>query len=139
MASFIFFGDFVSNNPKHIKFGEKLEKWAKADYLACNFEAPIETIGQVASPKSGPSLCQSADSPSCLEKLGFNIIQLANNHIMDYGRSGLEATQKAFRNSCLLGAGCGDGTYDITVIECDGLKYGFLSLVQHEFGALDCK
>lgn len=136
MNSLVFFGDFVCKSPESIKFGEKLKTWVKADYVACNFEAPISVPVEPA-PKSGPSLSQSPQSPACLESLGINIIQLANNHMMDYGSVGVEETINSFKHSTLLGAGYGKEIYNITIVECGEKKIGLLSLVQHEFGTLD--
>ena len=134
MTTFVFLGDFVSQFPQDIKTNAEFDKWAHADYKACNFEAPIYVEGLSATSKSGPALSQSKKSPEFFENQGFNIIQLANNHIMDYGEKGLKSTINAFKKSTIIGAGSSEDAYKIATIKCEGKIVGLLSLVQHEFG-----
>ena len=92
MVRLTFFGDFVSKDPSLITLDAMmLQMLYQSDLLALNFEAPIKTAATPIK-KSGPSICQSGKTPTYLEGLGFNIIQLANNHIMDYGPDGVLQT-----------------------------------------------
>ena len=136
MVSLVFFGDFVCQNPEIVSSSDRLKKWMKADIVACNFEAPVKSDSK-PSYKSGPNLCQSEQSPKLLKEMGFNLYQLANNHIMDYGGEGLNKTIEAFRQSYVIGAGKGSKVYEPLIIEQTGIKIGFLSLVQHEFGVIE--
>lgn len=136
MITLIFFGDFVCQDPSKVSFTERFNNWVKADIEVCNFEAPVKTDASPA-PKSGPNLYQSEESPTFLEKKGFNVILLANNHIMDYGETGLQKTLSSFMNSYVIGAGKPSMVYEPLIIERDGIKIGLLSLVQHEFGIVD--
>ena len=100
-----------------------------------NFEAPVRNQGKPIS-KTGPTLFQSEETPVWLETHGFNVISLANNHIMDYGVEGYVKTIELFKNSVLLGAGNWEEAYRIKVIEIESVKIGFLSLTHCEFGTL---
>lgn len=136
MIKFLFCGDFVSQNPKSIEFDNNLKSlFAEQDFIAVNFEAPIRGFG-TPIPKSGPSLTQSEDSPIFLESLGVNIIQLANNHMMDQGKEACKKTISCFQKSTILGAGLLDDAYKLSIVEKDGLRIGLLCMVHKEFGAL---
>lgn len=63
----------------------------EADYSVCNFEAPIEGAGDPI-PKSGPHYFQKKSTIRGLKEQGFNLLALANNHIMDFGDHGLFGT-----------------------------------------------
>lgn len=137
MIRLSFFGDFVCKDPSQLSIDEGLSQLIyESDIAALNFEAPVKCFGKPI-PKSGPSIYQSEDSPAYLEGLGINVVQLANNHIMDYGEEGVEQTIQAFKKAHVIGAGKKEKAYSAAITEVKGMKIGFLSLVQKEFGALD--
>jgi len=130
-------GDFVAKEPDDIKVSSELKNMIKTcDLSICNFEAPVKNSSKAAI-KSGPSLFQSEKSPAFLEKLGFNVILMANNHIMDYGEQGYLKTVNLFNASTLVGAGKGSEAYQVKIIEVKGIKIGLLSVCQYEFGIVD--
>lgn len=133
-------GDFRAAHPEKISFSDEVTSlFADADLRICNFEAPIHVDGAKPAKKSGPSLNQSANSPAFLKEHGFNVILLANNHIMDYGKEGCEATIRALGNVVTIGAGQAKDAFSIRIVEVYGKKIGFCSLVQKEFGTVDGK
>jgi len=77
-----------------------------ADYAVCNFEAPVSGFG-VPEAKSGSHLNQCSGTIEGLKKQGFDMLLLANNHIMDYGLDALKATiEKAKENGFdIIGVG----------------------------------
>lgn len=136
MVKLLFCGDFVSQNPQSIDVDDKLKYlFSEQDFVAVNFEAPIRGYGKPIF-KSGPSLTQSDDSPAFLESLGVNIIQFANNHMMDQDREGCKESVLRFKNATVLGAGFFNEAYKLTVIEKDDIKIGLLCFVHKEFGVL---
>lgn len=137
MACFLFFGDFVCQEPRELKFSPEVSSLiAASDVVYCNCEAPIRGFGSPVA-KSGPALTQSPDSPHRLEEAGFNLIGLANNHMMDMGDGGCVATINGFHKAKTLGAGKKSKIYDVEKIEACGMTLGFLSLTHKEFGTLD--
>ena len=132
-----FFGDFVAVNPNKIVFSEELQQLLdEANINVCNFEAPIDG-GFKAFEREGPRVKQSAESPRFLMEKGFNVIQLANNHMCDYGEEGCKATIEAFKDVQIVGAGDFDKAYKVCVKMVNGKRIGFLSFVHHEFGVLE--
>lgn len=130
-------GDFCIKETQNLQFGKELDSMlAISDLNIVNFEAPIYTNHSQPSSKSGPCLFQAPDAPKLLEKHHFNIISLANNHIMDYGVEALENTINAFTQAKTIGAGSYDDIYKIHVFHVKGRKIGVLCITQYEFGIL---
>lgn len=130
-------GDFRAKNTSLIHIDDTLKDIiTKSDFSICNFEAPVETNGN-AIMKSGPSLYQDRRAPEFVKALGFNVILLANNHIMDYGIEGCNQTIEKFSDCVCVGAGKAKDAYQVKIVEKEGAKIGFLSLVQHEFGVVE--
>lgn len=137
MKKIVICGDFRAANPSIIRFDDEIANLIKnADVSICNFEAPIRTKGTNPIKKSGPSLDQSAESPVFLKNAGFNVILLANNHIMDYGQEGCDATIRAFDGVETLGAGYAKDAYSCRYVDLDGTRVGICSFVQNEFGVV---
>lgn len=140
MIKLLFAGDVV------IKQKIKLDKFISSDikklikehdFSSCNFEGPIFSPEACPIPKVGTSLCQTPEAAPLILKAGFKIINLANNHIYDYGENGLRATLDAFKNGTILGAGLDFETaYGLKIVEKNGIKIGYLSYCESEFGAL---
>lgn len=132
-----FFGDFVAVNPGMVSFSDELQQVLNnSDLNICNFEAPVDGDFK-AFDREGPRVKQSAESPRFLMDRGFNVIQLANNHMCDFGQEGCWATIDAFKDVLTVGAGDFGNAYKVGIIEVKGKKLGFLSFVHHEFGVLE--
>lgn len=137
MVKLLICGDFRAAKPEKIKLDNDIESLINGSHInICNFEAPIRVDSLSAIEKSGPSLTQSPDAPAFLLKAGFNVILLANNHIMDFGEEGCEATVKAFNKAIVVGAGKASDAYSVCVADVEGVKIGLLSVVQNEFGTI---
>jgi hypothetical protein len=134
-------GDVVNyENQTGILCGDKLSNIIKnADYSICNFEAPIQGYG-VAIPKCGPHLHQNKNTLKGLKAQGFNLVLLANNHIMDYGYRGLEATIDAAQEAGLDVLGAGQdfkAAYEPVIKIIAGVKIGILNACEAQFGVID--
>lgn len=130
-------GDFRAIDPSKILFDKDVNNIMNdADIKVCNFEAPIQIDQAHPIKKSGPSLFQSNKAPGFLLEHSFNVILLANNHIMDYGRDGCEATINAFNEVTTVGAGCAKDAFTVRIVDIKGKRIGFCSLVQNEFGVV---
>lgn len=135
----LLFGDFKAPDISHFHPSEEIVKMVKeADISVLNFEAPISGYGKGIA-KSGPSISQDTQVPNVLVEMGFNVILLANNHMMDFGEEGCKATMDAFKDVVTVGAGSSEEAYCVKVVEKDGKRIGFLALCQYEFGILESK
>ena len=141
MVKIFIAGDVINCNNIDGKIcGPSLEKQIKSsDYAICNFEAAINNDCP-PSRKSGPGIMQQRGTVGALKQHGFDLLLLANNHIMDYGFNGLSLTQDAIDNENLdyIGAGLTlEEAYKTKVIELEGLKIGIVNACEAQFGALD--
>lgn len=110
----------------------------KHDLKSCNFEAPIESDCDRPIAKAGPNLKQNSTASKWIQNAGFDVINLANNHIIDYGQEGLKATLDSFSEKIVVGAGLNfEEAYRLKVYETNGQKIGFLSFAEFGFGCLD--
>jgi len=112
---------------------------ASADYSVCNFEAPISRAGK-PQPKSGSHLCQRPETLTGLRRQGFDLVLLANNHIMDFGHQGLAATMQTAAEAGLDTVGAGldfDAAYRPLVKHFGDMKIGIVNACEAQFGVLD--
>jgi poly-gamma-glutamate synthesis protein (capsule biosynthesis protein) len=72
-----------------------------------NMECPITESGQPID-KIGPSLKASPHVAHALSFAGFNLLTLANNHIMDFGNKGLESTIRVCKENYIEWVGAGN-------------------------------
>lgn len=133
-----FFGDFVSLTPNQLNIGCKLQNSIQStDFNIVNFEAPIITDIAIPIHKSGLNIQQSHDAPKWLENNGFNVVSLANNHMLDFGITEAEATQQAFQSAKTMGIGSTDSAYQSQILEKNGFKIAIIALTHREFSCVD--
>jgi len=91
------------------------------DYIIANLEGPISDkgvkIGSKYSFRMNPEIVKT------LNKVNINIVNLANNHIFDYGKVAFEDTLKNLEKNNIKYFG---NSYDPLIIEKEGVKIGFL-------------
>lgn len=79
-----------------------------ADYTTGNFENPIvDNPDQTEPADKIINLSSKSDAINGLEDAGFDSVNLANNHMMDYQYAGLNETLQAFQNSSINVVGAG--------------------------------
>lgn len=133
-----FLGDLVLRNPELHILGEHLQIVLDGcDIKVLNFEVPVSVSNAVGIHKSGPVHSQSPLSPQWVKEKGFNLVTLANNHSLDYGQEGVKATLESFSDINITGVGTYESAYDVSIIERNGEKIGFLGLTHKEFGCVD--
>ena len=138
-ASCIFFGDvFLKDVPDGALFSEELSDYTRRHELRIvNFEGPVAPEGTPSEKRAGVRLLQHPLAPKCVLDAGFNVISLANNHMMDYGSAGLRATLDAFSAVRTLGAGLTAAeAFKPYIVTVNGVKLAFLSLTERQFGTI---
>ncbi len=100
-----------------------------ADLAYVNHESPISSRYAVAG---YPDFNSPADAGRDLFAVGFDIINIANNHMLDMGEAGLDDSIAYWQSTsaqAILGA-CSRSNYDadnLRMVEIDGVKIAFLS------------
>jgi poly-gamma-glutamate synthesis protein (capsule biosynthesis protein) len=82
----------VENNESIFKYFSKVAKYlGQFDYVVGNLELPFLAEGNAIGAKSA-YLKSSPKNIELLKYLNINVVTLANNHIYDYGKKGLDST-----------------------------------------------
>ena len=137
----LFTGDIYIENESDSILSEELKAIIKAhQYSVCNFEGGLRTPHTKPIRKAGPHLKQNSKAAEVVISDGFNIINLANNHICDFGQKSLENTLDSFKNVITLGAGVNfNNAYAAKYITFNNARIGLFSFCESEFGAITDK
>lgn len=119
--------------------GDLEPEFRAADLVIANLECPlIESASPIT--KCGPNLGAPIDCARGLKAMGIDVVSLANNHIMDHGPEGLQATICALEHIGIAHVGAGESIESarrILMREVGGLRIGILALAEHEFCIAD--
>lgn len=140
----LFAGDYVQSiDIDNALFSPEVERRiAECDYRCCNFEGPCETSKMVPINKIGPNIHQKRQAVERIKNAGFNIVSLANNHIMDFGSDGLKQTLQEMETNGISSMGAGlssEEVYRPLILKDHELTLGILFLAENGFGALTRK
>ncbi len=134
-----FTGDiYFSTNRKKTKFTvtEKIKNIInQCDKVCINLEGPVKADKDVPSKKIGPGIYQDRERVELITKESKLIYNLANNHIMDYGKSGYINTISVIGNE-YFGAGTNERAYEPYIVESDGIKVALISVSEAGFGVV---
>ena len=106
-----------------------LEELTDADIFMVNNEFPFSSRGEPMEDKEYTFRCDPK-YVNALSEMGVDVVSLANNHALDYGRDALSDTFAVLNQAGILYAGAGDTAeraYELQVIEKNGKKFGFLA------------
>ena len=140
LATLVFVGDVMldrgvewqiekkGNNDFRFPFLKIAQELQKADILFGNLEGPISDKGQ----KVGSAYSFHMDSRTIdgLTFAGFDVLSLANNHMLDYTRLAMEDTFSRLRESNIdyIGAGLNETeAYSPLIKDMNGTKIAFLA------------
>jgi len=116
-------------------FGDTLELFRAADFRFCNMEGAL-TTGGIAINKCGPNIRANPAAAAGYKAIGMDLISLANNHSLDWGKEGLRETFETLRGAGIAFTGAGYNAeearrpYRITL---GGHKISFITVAEHEF------
>ena len=100
-----------------------------ADLAFANMECPVTKKGEAYKYKKFVFRADPA-SIKAIRKAGFDMLSLANNHIMDYGEDGLSSTINYCLKSGMLCSGAGANLIQARkagILKKRGITYGLLS------------
>lgn len=103
--------------------------------VVANFECPA-TDNTIAVTKCGPSLRAEPSDIQLLKNIGFDVLSLANNHILDYGMQGVNDTLRLCDDAGIRTVGAGKNRTEAVkpvVYEVNGNKIGIISFAEAEF------
>ncbi|MBW6473098.1 MAG: CapA family protein, partial [Anaerolineaceae bacterium] len=86
--------------------------------------------------KMGPVLSIDPKWASILQASGFNVVSLANNHVLDMGESGLQDTLEYCHSAGLSVVGAGRNLREASqplILEKEGIKIGLLAFAEVKY------
>jgi poly-gamma-glutamate synthesis protein (capsule biosynthesis protein) len=105
------------------------------DVAITNLEAPLTHYDRSIQ-KTGPALKAHPKTANALSYAGFNLVTLANNHIMDFGKQGLLDTFSALRSEEIEYIGAGKNLEEAKqpiYKEIKGKVLAFLNIAENEW------
>jgi poly-gamma-glutamate capsule biosynthesis protein CapA/YwtB (metallophosphatase superfamily) len=122
----------IDENGLDYPFGLVAERLRAADIVVGNLEAPLGTTGAML-PGKQIWLRGKPEYAECLKAAGIDIVNLANNHILDFDSPCLLETFAVLDGNRI--ARCGAGVDAAAarvpaVLEADGLKVAFLGFTE---------
>lgn len=117
-------------------FNDLLHEFERADISIINLECPL-ILEETPIAKCGPVLGVPATCVNGLKSVGIDVVNLANNHIMDHGPRGLETTIQALQDNGIAHFGAGKDLTEARRLytrDINGARIGILGLAEHEFG-----
>lgn len=97
----------------------------QADIVAGNLEAPLTTQNLMPAEPESMVLRGSPKNAPVLRSAGFNVLQVANNHTLQHGKEGFNATVKTLKAAGIKVIGLNG--QDVAVLKLDGVKIGFFA------------
>lgn len=114
----------LADDPGAGPFEEIAPALATGDLAFANLETPL-----VPQRREGDLFAAPPAAARRLAAAGFGLLNLANNHIRDYGPEGLEATRRALREAGIRTLGAGDDearAREPAVLELEDLSVAWL-------------
>lgn len=125
----------ITNSEEEL-FGDFLIKIQDADLSVTNLESPLVDTGNPIL-KTGPNIKSPVQSLEVLKSAGFNLLTLANNHIMDYGEEGLKSTIDICADAGIETVGAGNDLESAQkpyIFKIHGIRISVLNIAENEFG-----
>ena len=89
--------DIINKMDKNLK-----KEWFNADFRILNLETVLGKVQDLKPiKKSGPNVIADSKCIYGIKKLEPNLVLLANNHILDFGKKGLESTIKELEKNSI--------------------------------------
>lgn len=109
-------------------FNDILPIIKESDFSITNLESPLIDEGTPIA-KTGPNLKASPKSIKALKYAGFDMVTLANNHIMDYGKEGLFSTMDLCEKENIGYVGAGKNLEEAQQIKYVTLQEKIVALI----------
>lgn len=106
-----------------------------SDLFVANLECPI-TNSENPIKKSGPNIKASLGAVNGVKSVGIELVNLSNNHILDFGEKGFQDTITELTNSQIEYFGAGKNIKKANAVhvnEISGLRIGFYGVSEFEW------
>lgn len=121
---------YDANGISGVISAELLEELNNADILMINNEFPFSDRGEPMEDKQFTFRC-SPSYVTALNEMGVDLVSLANNHTLDYGKDALSDTFATLDEAGIRYGGAGESierSQEIQIFEANGKKFGFIAV-----------
>lgn len=121
---------YDANGIKGVIAEELLQELENADILMINNEFPFSENGTPMEDKQFTFRCNPS-YVTALQEMGVDVVSLANNHTLDYGRQALLDTFGTIEEAGILYGGAGESVEraeEVQKITINGKTYGFIAV-----------
>lgn len=125
----------IRNGNYEAVFNNLLSISQKVDIAITNLESPL-TDSNKPMLKTGPNIKASPSVAKALKFAGFNLVTLANNHIMDYGPKGLQDTMNYLDKEGIEHCGAGMNLAEASSVfykDIGGKRLAFINMTENEW------
>lgn len=126
---------FKEGNAESLVGTDILKKLNNSDFTIFNLEVPL-TDNADPIEKSGPNLMAPVDTINGLKAINPYFFTLANNHILDQGKQGLDSTISILEKAGIAYAGAGKDLEEARkpyTTDINGIKVGVYCCTEREF------
>ena len=116
-------------------FGSTMDLVRAADVAVANVEAPITDGGREFPLYKDYVYAAPSGSAQALADAGFDVLGFANNHALDYGRSGLDDTLANVARAGMIAIGAGRDAAEArrgVVVDVGGIRVGLLAYCERQ-------
>ena len=116
-------------------FHDVSDAWKDSDRVIINLETAL-TEQDTPIVKKGPNIKASPECVKVLKEIGVTDCGLSNNHIFDYGTSGIRDTIQALTQAGLGYTGFGENYEDARknlILEKNGKRVAIIAVCEHEY------
>lgn len=127
--------DYLEKEPSALVPKELLKTLKTTDLSIVNLECPL-TESDKKIDKTGPALKGKPIVAKWLKNAGFDLVTLANNHILDYGQEGIENTIATLNDNSINYVGGGINQQEAAkpfFFETNGVKIAILNFAENEW------
>lgn len=126
---------YFINGDLNAAFGDIMPLFNAADFTLVNLECPL-IVKESPIDKDGPVLGAQTSCAKGLKAIGIDAVNLANNHILDHGGTGVKSTQEACRANEILFFGADknlNNAREPLLKTINGKEFCFIGVAEHEF------
>jgi len=99
LGDIAFYGKYSLDNKNVYKYFEEVAEFlSKFDYVVGNLESPLCCESKPYGAKSA-HIKSNIENVELLKYLNIDVVNLANNHIFDYGKKGYESTKRVLEDN----------------------------------------
>lgn len=137
-ARVLIVGDVYCSSKTKLSLSPELKSFVdQHDSISVNLEGPLAKSSSIERNKVGPQLRQHESVLALLDQISCTIVNLANNHIFDFGIDAFVYTKKKLSHLAMIGAGENySEAHKLHIETIHGVKVGYLSYGEAEFGVI---